>query len=136
MRPYITQVTGFVKDAFIPGEAYRIQLKTESAVQHSIDHDLWDDLSSHRLGSMTKEKLFDVMDKGVAAIFLGFEENLTIAVFETYGIEAAGGINLRATSPDEIRISARDYANGDYHHGDFDIYIDRLLTIYGGDNNE
>lgn len=134
MRPYITQVTGFVKDAFIPGEAYRIKLKTESAVRHSIDVDLWDDLSSHRIGSMTKEKLLDVMDKGVVTIFLGFEENQTIAVFETYGIEAAGGHNLRATSPDQLRISARDYANGDCHHGDFDIYIDRLTV--GGDDNE
>lgn len=134
MRPYITQVTGFVKNAFIPGEAYRLQLKTESAVQHSIDCDVWDDISSHRQGSMTKAKLLDVMDKGVAAIFLGFEENQTIAVFETYGIEAAGGHNLRATSPDQLRINARDYANGDYHHGDFDIYIDRL--IIGGVTNE
>ena len=134
MRPYITQVTGFVKDAFVPGEAYRIQLKTESAVQNSIDCDLWDDLSSRRQGSMTKAKLLDAMDKGVASIFLGFEENQTIAVFETYGIKAAGGRNLRSTSPDKIRISARDYANGDYHHGDFDIYIDRLTV--GGDNDE
>lgn len=133
MRPYITQVTGFVKNAFIPGEAYRIQLKTESAVRHSIDCDKWDDISSTRTGSMMKVKVLDVMDKGVVAIFLGFEENQTIAVFETYGIEAAGGHNLRATSPDHLRISARDYANGDYHHGDFDIYIDRL-TI-GGDCN-
>lgn len=134
MRPYITQVTGFVKDAFVPGEAYRIQLKTESAVQNSIDCDLWDDLSSRRQGSMTKAKLLDAMDKGVASIFLGFEENQTIAVFETYGIKAAGGRNLRATSPDKIRISARDYANGDCHHGDFDIYIDRLTV--GGEYNE
>lgn len=126
MRPYITQVTGFVKDAFIPGVAYRIQLKNESAVRHSIDCDLWDDLSSNRQGSMTKTKLLDVMDKGVTAIFLGFEENQTIAVFETYGIEAADGHNLRATSPDNLRINARDYANGDYHHDDFDIYIDKL----------
>ena len=126
MRPYITQVTGFVKDAFIPGEAYRIKLKTEIAVRHSIDCDKWDDISSTRTGSMAKVKVLDVMAKGVVAIFLGFEENQTIAVFETYGIEAAGGHNLRATSPDQLRISARDYANGDYHHGDFDIYIDRL----------
>ena len=128
MRPYITQVTGFVKNAFIPGEAYQIQLKTESAVRHSIDCDKWDDISSTRTGSMMKVKVLDVMDKGVAAIFLGFEENQTIAVFATYGIEAAGGHNLRATSPDHLRISARDYANGDYHHGDFDIYIDRLMV--------
>jgi hypothetical protein len=126
-------VTGFVKNAFIPGEAYRIQLKTESAVRNSIDCDLWDDISSHRIGSMTKAKLLDVMEKGIAAIFLGFEENQTIAVFETYGIEAAGGHNLRATSPDELRINARDYANGDCHHGDFDIYIDRLII---DDHNE
>jgi hypothetical protein len=77
---------------------------------------------------MVKVKVLDVMDKGVVAIFLGFEENQTIAVFETYGIEAAGGHNLRATSPDQLRISARDYANGDYHHGDFDIYIDRMTV--------
>ncbi len=133
MRPYITQVTGFVKDAFIPGEAYRIQLKTESAVRNSIDCDLWDDISSYPPAPLTKTKLLDAMDKGVAAIFVGFEENLTVAVFETYGIRAAGGRNLRTESPDQIRISARDYANGDYHHGDFDIYIDRL-TI--DDNNE
>ena len=133
MRPYITQVTGFVRNAFIPGEAYRIQLKTESAVRNSIDCDAWDDISSHRQGSMTKTKLLDVMDKGIVAVFLGFEDNLTVAVFETYGIKAAGGINLRAASSDWIRINARDYANGDYHHGDFDIYIDRL-TI--DDNNE
>ena len=133
MRPYITQVTGFVKDAFIPGEAYRIQLKTESAVRNSIDCDLWDDISSYPPAPLTKTKLLDAMDKGVTAIFLGFEENLTVAVFETYGIRAAGKRNLRAESPDQIRISARDYANGDYHHGDFDIYIDRL-TI--DDNNE
>lgn len=126
MRPYITQVTGFVKDAFIPGAAYRIRMKTECVVQHSIDCDLWDDLSSHRQGSMTKVKLLDAMNKGVDAIFLGFEENQTIAVFETYGIEAAGGKNLRATSPDKLRINARDYANGDYHHDEFDIYIDKL----------
>jgi len=133
LRPYITQVTGFVKNAFIPGEAYRIQLKTESAVRNSIDCDLWDDISSHRIGSMTKAKLLDAMEKGIAAIFLGFEENQTIAVFETYGIEAAGEHNLRATSPDELRINARDYANGDCHHGDFDIYIDRLII---DDHNE
>ena len=132
MRPYITQVTGFVKDAFIPGEAYRIQLKTESAIRHSIDYDLWDEISSHKQGPMTKAKLLDAMNKGVVAIFLGFEENQTIAVFDTYGIEAAGGHNLRATSSDEIRINARDYANGDCHHGDFDIYIDRLTV--GGDH--
>lgn len=129
MRPYITQVTGFVKNAFIPGEAYRIQLKTECAVRHSIDCDMWDDISSSRTGSMTKVKLLDVMDKGIAAIFLGFEENQTIALFETYGIDAAGGRNLRATAPDQIRISARDYANGDCHHGDFDIYIDRMMVV-------
>ena len=133
MRPYITQVTGFVKNAFIPGEAYRIQLKTESAVRNSIDCDVWDDISSHRQGSMTKTKLLDVMDKGIVAVFLGFEDNLTVAVFETYGIKAAGRINLRAASSDWIRINARDYANGDYHHGDFDIYIDRLSI---DDNNE
>lgn len=128
MRPYITQVTGFVKDAFIPGEAYRIKLKTEIAVRHSIDCDKWDDISSSRTGSMTKVKVLDVMDKGVVAIFLGFEENHTIAVFETYGIEAAGGHNLRASTPDQLRISAKAYANGDYHHGDFDIYIDRMTV--------
>ena len=135
MRPYITQVTGFIKNAFIPGEAYRIQLKTESAVRNSIDCDVWDDISSHRQGSMTKTKLLDVMDKGIVAVFLGFEDNLTVAVFETYGIKAAGRINLRAASSDWIRINARDYANGDYHHGDFDIYIDRLTPI-GGATNE
>ena len=133
MRPYITQVTGFVKNAFIPGEAYRIQLKTESAVRNSIDCDLWDDISSYPPAPLTKTKLLDVMEKGVTAIFLGFDENQTIAVFETYGIEVAAEHNLRAESPDQIRISARDYVNGDYHHGDFDIYIDRL-TI--DDNNE
>lgn len=133
MRPYITQVTGFVKNAFIPGEAYRIYLKTESAVRNSIDCDMWDDISSHRQGSVTKTKLLDVMDKGVTAIFLGFDENQTIAVFETYGIEVAAKHNLRAESPDQLRINARDYANGDYHHGDFDIYIDRLIV---DDNNE
>lgn len=127
MRPYITQVTGFVKDAFVPGEAYRIQLKTENAVRNSIDCDLWDDISSHRQGSMTKTKLLDVMDKGVAAIFLGFEENQTIAVFETYGIEAAGGHNLRATSPDQLRISAKAYATA-IMNGDYDIYIDRMTV--------
>lgn len=134
MRPYITQITGFIKNAFIPGEAYRIQLKTESAVRNSIDCDVWDDISSHRQGSMTKTKLLDVMDKGIAAVFLGFEDNLTVAVFETYGIKAAGGINLRAASSNWIRINARDYANGDCHHGDFDIYIDRLTPIGGAIN--
>jgi hypothetical protein len=123
-------VTGFIKNAFIPGEAYRIQLKTESAVRNSIDCDLWDDISSSRIGSMTKTKLLDVMDKGVTAIFLGFEDNLTVAVFETYGIEAAGGHNLRATSPDKLRINARDYANGDFHHGDFDIYIENIFDSF------
>ena len=135
MRPYITQVTGFIKDAFIPGEAYRIQLKTESAVRNSIDCDLWDDISSYPPAPLTKVKLLDAMDKGVTAVFLGFEDNLTVAVFETYGIKAAGGINLRAASSNWIRINARDYANGDYHHGDFDIYIDRLTPI-GGATNE
>lgn len=134
MRPYITQMTGFVKDAFIPGEAYRIQLKTESAVRNSIDHDLWYDISSNNMKGMTKTKLLDVMAKGVVTIFLGFKENQTIAVFETHGIVAAAGYNLRATTSDEILISARDYANGDCHHGDFDIYIDRLTV--GDDNNE
>ena len=128
MRPYITQVTGFVKDAFIPGEAYRVQLKTESAVRSSIDCDLWDDISSYPPAPLTKTKLLDAMDKGVAAIFLGFEENLTVAVFETYGIQAAGGHNLRASTPDQLRISAKAYANGDCHHGDFDIYIDRMTV--------
>ena len=129
MRPYITQVTGFTKYAFVPGEAYQIMLKTESAVRHSIEHDKWDDISSSRTGSMTKAKLLDVMDKGVVAIFLGFEDNMTIAVFETYGIKAAAGHNLRASSPDQIRINAKDYANGDYHHGDFDIFIDKMKAI-------
>jgi hypothetical protein len=123
-------VTGFIKNAFIPGEAYRIQLKTESAVRNSIDCDLWDDISSSRIGSMTKTKLLDVMEKGIAAIFLGFEDNLTVAVFETYGIGAAGGYNLRATSPDKLRINARDYANGDCHHGDFDIYIENIFDSF------
>lgn len=127
MRPYITQVTGFVKDAFIPGEAYRIRLKTESAVRNSIDCDLWDDISSNRQGSMTKTKLLDAMNKGVAAIFLGFEENLTVAVFKTYGIESAGGHNLRATSPDELRISAKAYATA-IMNGDYDIYVDRMTV--------
>ena len=127
MRPYITQVTGFVKDAFIPGEAYRIKLKTEIAVRHSIDCDKWDDISSHRQGSMTKTKLLDAMGKGVAAIFLGFEENQTIAVFETYGIEAAGGHNLRATSPDQLRINAKAYATA-IMNGDYGIYIDRMTV--------
>lgn len=134
MRPYVTQVTGFVKDAFVPGEAYRIQLKTESAVRNSIDCDLWDIITSYSAADLTKAKLLDAMDKGVVAIFLGFEENLTVAVFETYGIKAAGKYNLRAVTPDRLRINARDYANGDYHHGDFDIYIDRLIVR--GDNNE
>lgn len=127
MRPYITQVTGFVKDAFIPGEAYRVQLKTENAVRNSIDCDLWDDISSHRQGSMTKTKLLDAMGKGVAAIFLGFEENLTVAVFETYGIEAAGGHNLRATSPDQLRINAKAYATAIMNE-DYGIYIDRMTV--------
>lgn len=127
MRPYITQVTGFVKNAFIPGEAYRIQLKTENAVRNSIDCDLWDDISSHRQGSMTKTKLLDAMNKGVVAIFLGFEENLTVAVFETYGIEAAGGHNLRATSPDQLRINAKAYATA-IMNGDYGIYIDRMTV--------
>lgn len=128
MRPYITQVTGFVKDAFIPGKAYRVQLKTESAVRNSIDCDLWDDIASYPPAPLTKTKLLDAMDKGVAAIFLGFEENLTVAVFETYGIQAAGGHNLRASTPDQLRISAKAYANGDCHHDDFDIYIDRMTV--------
>ena len=128
MRPYITQVTGFTKDAFIPGTAYRIILKTESAVRNSIDCDMWDDISSSRIGSMTKTKLLDIMDKGVVAIFIGFEDNLTVAVFETYGIDAAAGLNLRASAPDPIRINARDYANGD-SYGDFDIFIDRMKAI-------
>lgn len=128
MRPYITQVTGFTKDAFIPGGAYRIQLKTENAVRNSIDYDRWDDISSSRIGSMTKTKLFNIMSKGIDAIFLGFEDNLTVAVFETYGIDAAAGLNLKAVSPDRIRISAQDYANGDPHHVEFDIFIDRLIA--------
>lgn len=128
MRPYITQVTGFTKDAFIPGEAYRIQLKTENAIRNSIDYDMWDDISSSRIGSMTKTKLFNIMSKGIDAIFLGFENNLTVAVFETYGIAAATGHNLRASTPDQIRINARDYANGD-SYGDFDIFIDRMKAI-------
>lgn len=127
MRPYVTQVTGFVKDAFVPGEAYRIQLKTENAVRHSIDCDLWDDISSNRQGSMTKTKLLDAMNKGVAAIFLGFEENLTVAVFETYGIESAGGHNLRTVSPDRLRISAKAYATA-IMNGDYGIYIDRMTV--------
>ena len=129
MRPYITQVTGFTKDAFIPGKAYQIMLKTENAIRNSIDCDMWDDISSSRTGSMTKVKVLDVMDKGVVAIFLGFEENHTIAVFETYGIKAASGLNLKATSPDRIRISAQDYANGDPHHVEFDIFIDRMKAV-------
>lgn len=128
MRPYITQVTGFTKDAFIPGKAYQIMLKTESVVRHSIDCDKWDDISSSRTGSMTKLKLLGIMDKGVVAIFLGFENNLTVAVFETYGIAAATGHNLRASTPDRIRINARDYANGD-SYGDFDIFIDKMKVI-------
>lgn len=127
MRPYVTQVTGFVKDAFVPGEAYRIQLKTENAVRHSIDCDLWDDISSNRQGSMTKTKLLDAMNKGVVAIFLGFEENLTVAVFDTYGIDAAGGRNLRATAPDQLRINAKAYATA-IMNGDYDIYIDRMTV--------
>lgn len=127
MRPYITQVTGFVKDAFVPGEAYRIQLKTENAVRNSIDCDLWDDISAYPPATLTKTKLLDAMDKGVAAIFLGFEENLTVAVFETYGIKAAGGHNLRASTPDQLRISAKAYATA-IMNGDYDIYIDRMTV--------
>lgn len=127
MRSYITQVTGFTKDAFIPGKAYQIMLKTENAIRNSIDCDMWDDISSSRTGSMTKTKLFNIMRKGIVAIFLGFENNLTVAVFETYGIDAAAGLNLRASTPDQIRINARDYANGD-SYGDFDIFIDRLTA--------
>ena len=129
MRPYITQITGFTKDAFIPGKAYRIVLKTENAIRRSIDCDMWDDISSSRIGSMTKTKLFNIMSKGIDAIFLGFEDNLTVAVFETYGIDAAAGLNLKAASPDRIRISAQDYANGDPHHVDFDIFIDKMKVV-------
>ena len=129
MRSYITQVTGFTKDAFIPGKAYQIMLKTENAIRNSIDCDMWDDISSSRTGSMTKTKLFNIMSKGIDAIFLGFEYNNTIAVFETYGIKAASGLNLKATSPDRIRISAQDYANGDPHHVDFDIFIDKMKAV-------
>lgn len=129
MRPYITQVTGFTKDAFIPGKAYQIMLKTENAIRRSIDCDMWDDISSSRIGSMTKTKLFNIMSKGIDAIFLGFEDNLTVAVFETYGIDAAAGLNLKAASPDQIRISAQDYANGCPSHVDFDIFIDRMKAV-------
>ena len=129
MRSYITQVTGFTKDAFIPGKAYQIMLKTENAIRNSIDCDMWDDISSSRTGSMTKTKLFNIMSKGIDAIFLGFEYNNTIAVFETYGIKAASGLNLKATSPDRIRISAQDYANGDPHHVEFDIFIDKMKAV-------
>lgn len=129
MRPYITQVTGFTKDAFIPGKAYQIMLKTENAIQRSIDWDTWDDISSSRTGSMTITKLFNIMSKGIDAIFIGFEDNLTVAVFETYGIDAAAGLNLKTASPDRIRISAQDYANGDPHHVDFDIFIDKMKAV-------
>lgn len=128
MRPYITQVTGFTKDAFIPGKAYRIMLKTENAIQRSIDWDKLCDISLSRLD--LKTKLLNIMAKeGIDAIFLGFEYNLTVAVFETYGIDAATGLNLKAASPDRIRISAQDYANGDPHHVDFDIFIDKMEAI-------
>ena len=129
MRPYITQVTGFTQDAFIPGKAYRIMLKTENAIRNSIDCDMWDDISSSRTGSMTITKLFNIMRKGIDAIFIGFEDNLTVAVFETYGIDAAAGVNLKAASPDRIRISAQDYANGDSNHVDFDIFIDKMKAV-------
>ena len=129
MRSYITQVTGFTKDAFIPGKAYQIMLKTENAVCNSIDCDMWDDISSSRIGSMTKTKLFNIMSKGIVAIFLGFEDNNTVAVFETYEINAASGLNLKAASPDRIRISAQDYANGDPYHVEFDIFIDKMKAI-------
>lgn len=129
MRPYITQVTGFTKDAFIPGKAYRIMLKTENAIQRSIDCDMWDDISSSRTGSMTITKLFNIMRKGIDVIFLGFEDNMTVAVFKTYEIRVALGLNLKAASPDQIRISAQDYANGDSNHVDFDIFIDKMKAV-------
>lgn len=104
-------------------------LKTENAIQRSIDWDTWDDISSSRTGSMTITKLFNIMCKGIDAIFLGFENNMTVAVFKTYGIDAAAGLNLKAASPDQIRISAQDYANGDSNHVDFDIFIDKMKAV-------
>lgn len=128
MRGKTVKVTGFTSDAFVVGKAYRIRIDSEYDVMGAIDYDFYDDIEHGRFADqgLTKVKLIDVMEKGVDAIFVGFNENRTIAHFETYAIEAVRCKNCRAGSPDSLKITADRYANGDSISDTFSIYIDEL----------
>lgn len=128
MRGKTVKVTGFTSDAFVMGKAYRIKIESEYDVMDAIDWDFYDDIEHGRFADqdLTKVKLIDVMEKGIDAIFVGFNENRTIAYFETYAIEAVRCKNCRVGSPDSLKITADRYANGDSISDTFSIYIDEL----------
>lgn len=128
MRGKTIKVTGFTSDAFIVGRAYRIRIDSEYDLMDALDYDFYDDIEHGGFADqgLTKSKLIDVMEKGVDAIFVGFNENRTIAYFDTYAFEAVRHKNCRAASPDSLKITADRYANGDSINDTFSIYIDEL----------
>lgn len=128
MRGKTIKVTGFTSDAFVMGRAYRIRIDSEYDLMDAIDYDFYDDIEHGRFADqgLTKSKLIDVMEKGIDAIFVGFNENRTIAYFETYAIEAVRCKNCRVGSPDSLKITADRYASDDNINDTFSIYIDEL----------
>lgn len=128
MRGKTIKVTGFTSDAFIVGRAYRIKIESEYDLMKAIDYDLYDDIERGAFSDqgLTKAVLIDLMEKGVDAIFVKFNDNCTVAYFDTYAIDAVRGKNRRATSPDTLKITADRYANGDSVSDTFSIYIDEL----------
>lgn len=128
MRGKTIKVTGFTSDAFVMGRAYRIRIDSEYDLMDAIDCDFYDDIKHGRFADqdLTIAKLTDVMEKGIDAIFVGFNENRTIAYFETYAIEAIRCKNCRVGSHDSLKITADRYANGDSMNDTFSIYIDEL----------
>lgn len=128
MRGKTVKVTGFTSDAFIVGRAYRIKIESGYDIINALDCDFYDDIEHGGFADqgLTKSKLIDVMEKGVDAIFVGFNENRTIAYFNTYAFEAIRHKNCRAASPDSLKITADRYANGDNMSDTFSIYIDEL----------
>lgn len=128
MRGKTIKVTGFTSDAFVMGRAYRIRIDSEYDLMDAIDYDFYDDIERGSFSDqgLTKAKLIDVLEKGIDAIFVGFNENRTIAYFETYAIEAVRCKNYRVSSPDSLKITAERYANGDSMSDTFSIYIDEL----------
>lgn len=131
MRGKTIKVTGFTSDAFVMGRAYRIRIDSEYDLMDAIDCDFYDDIEHGRFADqdLTKTKLIDLMEKGIDAIFVGFNENRTIAYFETYAIEAVRCKNCRVSSPDSLKITADRYASGDNTSDTFSIYIDELEVV-------